>query len=148
MEEIYTIGFTKKSAKVFFELMKDRKIDIVLDVRLNNTSQLAGFSKYPDIEYFLDTICNIQYVSDVNFAPEDWVLKEYKAKNLTWDKYVSHFNDIMEKRNILQYIKDKYRGVEEKKICLLCSEEKPDNCHRFLVAQRFKKVFGCKIINL
>lgn len=148
MKKIFTIGFTKKSAKSFFEMLKEKKIDVVLDVRLNNTSQLAGFSKYPDIEYFLSSICGIKYISDVNFAPEEWVLKGYKAKQLTWDEYVNNFNDIMNKRDILRYIENKYSGYTEKNICLLCSEEKPDNCHRLLVAQRFKSVFGCEIVNL
>ncbi len=52
MNTIFTIGFTKKTAQAFFELLKNNKVNTVLDVRLNNTSQLAGFSKYPDIEFF------------------------------------------------------------------------------------------------
>lgn len=73
MECIYTIGFTKKSAKKFFGLLKENQIELLLDVRLNNTSQLAGFSKYPDIEFFLNEICQISYISDTHFAPEEWL---------------------------------------------------------------------------
>lgn len=80
MDNIYTIGFTKKSAEKFFGLLQKNGINILLDVRLNNTSQLAGFSKYPDIKYFLNQICNIQYISDTKFAPEEWILKDYKSK--------------------------------------------------------------------
>lgn len=82
MEQIYTIGFTKKHAEIFFGLLQKNKIEVLIDVRLNNTSQLAGFSKYPDIQFFLKEICDIQYISDTAFAPEDWILKDYKSKKL------------------------------------------------------------------
>lgn len=148
MQDIFTIGFTKKSAKYFFEILKEKQIALMLDVRLNNTSQLSGFSKYPDIEYFLNSICNIQYINDVNFSPEEWVLKDYKSKKLTWNEYVDYFDTAMKERQILEYIKVNYSSFDEKNICLLCSEDKPDKCHRLLVAQRFKQVFGCNIIHL
>lgn len=148
MEKLFTIGFTKKSAEYFFELLKCNQVDVVLDVRLNNTSQLAGFSKYPDIKYFLREICNIQYISDIEFAPEEWVLKDYKTKKITWEEYVFHFDKIMEQRGILERIRVKYSDFAEQRICLLCSEEKAANCHRSLVAQRFREVFDSNIINL
>lgn len=140
MDDIYTIGFTKKSAEGFFELLQEKHIEIILDVRLNNTSQLAGFSKYPDIKYFLGKICNIQYISDIQLAPEEWILKDYKDKKITWDQYVIHFNELMEKRNITEHIKSCYDVLNGKRICLLCSEEKADHCHRLLIAQRFKEI--------
>lgn len=148
MDNIYTIGFTKKSAETFFGLLHENHVEVLLDVRLNNTSQLAGFSKYPDIKYFLDIICGIEYISDTKFAPEEWILKEYKAKKITWGQYVIYFNEIMEKRNIMDYIKVSYGKLVDKRICLLCSEEKADNCHRRLIAQRFKGIYGAKIIDL
>ena len=148
MNEIYTIGFTKKSAKLFFDLLKRNEIEILIDVRLNNTSQLAGFSKYPDIEYFLESICSIHYISDISLAPEEWILKDYKSKKITWEQYVDFFNELMKKRDIEKYIKSKYEAVANKKICLLCSEEKPEFCHRLLVAGYFEKVFGMKVKNL
>lgn len=148
MEKIYTIGFTQKTAETFFGLLQKNHVEVLLDVRLNNTSQLAGFSKYPDIKYFSEKICGIEYISDVKFAPEEWVLKDYKAKKITWDQYVIYFNEIMEKRNIMEYIKVCYDALADKRICLLCSEEKPDNCHRRLVAQRFKEIYGANIIDL
>lgn len=148
MDNIYTIGFTKKSAEVFFGLLRDNHIEVLLDVRLNNTSQLAGFSKYPDIKYFLDEICGIKYISDTKFSPEEWILKDYKAKKITWEQYVIYFNNIMEKRNISKHIKTCYEKLIDKRICLLCSEEKPENCHRRLIAQRFKDIYGANIIDL
>lgn len=149
MDNLYTIGFTKKSAEVFFGLLCENQVGVLIDVRLNNTSQLAGFSKYPDIKFFLDKICGIEYISDTKFAPEEWILKDYKAKKITWEKYVTYFDEIMEQRNIMEYIKMKYSVLAEKKrICLLCSEEKAVNCHRRLIAQRFKDIYNAKIINL
>lgn len=148
MNNIYTIGFTKKSAEAFFGLLQENQVEILLDVRLNNTSQLAGFSKYPDIKYFLDKICGIEYISDVKFAPEEWILKDYKSKKITWEQYVIHFHELMERRNITDHIKTHYSLLIDKRICLLCSEEKPDNCHRLLIAQRFKEIFDVNIVNL
>ncbi len=148
MDKIYTIGFTKKTAEVFFELLKNNEINAILDIRLNNTSQLAGFSKYPDIKYFLKELCAIDYFSDVKFAPTEQVLKDYKAKRITWDDYVLQFNELMESRNIKEYIQSKYGNCEYDNICLLCSEEKPVNCHRSLVANCFREILGCKVINL
>lgn len=148
MDNIYTIGFTKKSAETFFGLLQKNDIDILLDVRLNNTSQLAGFSKYPDIKYFLNQICNIRYISDTEFAPEEWILKDYKSKKISWDQYVVHFDELMGKRDINNYIISNYDKFNDKNICLLCSEEKPIHCHRLLIAQRFKAIYGTNIINL
>ena len=68
---IYTIGFTHKTAEDFFTILKKSGTSTLIDVRLNNTSQLAGFSKYPDIRFFLEQICNIKYIHDIKFAPEE-----------------------------------------------------------------------------
>ncbi|MCM1307364.1 MAG: DUF488 domain-containing protein [Butyrivibrio sp.] len=148
MDKIYTIGFTKKSAEQFFSLLKSNEVEVVIDVRLNNTSQLAGFSKYPDIKFFLNEICGIDYISDVNFSPEEKLLKEYKHKNITWEQYVDEFKRIMQRRDAIQYINENYTDYSDKKLCLLCSEDKAVNCHRLLVAELFQKVFGGDIVNL
>lgn len=148
MSNIYTIGFTKKSAEKFFGLLEENNIDVILDVRLNNTSQLAGFSKFPDIRFFLNRISDIDYMSDIKFAPEDWILKDYKSGKMTWDDYVMNYQALMEKRNIEHYIKKKYSNMISRNVCLLCSEEQADNCHRLLVAKMFQKQFNCGIINL
>ena len=73
----------KKDAKKFFNLLKNNNIDILIDVRLNNVSQLAGFSKYPDIEFFVNEICKATYVSDKFFSPDEATLKDYKSKKST-----------------------------------------------------------------
>lgn len=145
---IYTIGFTKSSAEHFFSRLIDNNIKIVLDVRINNTSQLAGFSKYPDIEYFLKSIADIQYMSDINFAPTDSILKDYKNKDISWEEYEKRFAILMNERNIEGYIKKNYDIALTKSICLLCSEDKANKCHRRLIAEYFKNAFGNNIIHL
>lgn len=148
MNTIFTIGFTKKTAQTFFEILKSNKVNTILDVRLNNTSQLAGFSKYPDIKFFLNELCNINYVRDVKFAPTEQILKDYKNKKISWDNYVLQFNKIMELRKIDEYIKSRYEDYTYDNICLLCSEEKYINCHRSLVARHFSDVLGGKVVHL
>lgn len=78
MDKIYTIGFTQKDANYFFETLKPNDIGLVLDIRLNNSSQLSGFSKYPDIKYFLKKLCTIDYIHDTKFSPTESTLKRYK----------------------------------------------------------------------
>ena len=142
MINIYTIGFTKKSAESFFNSISENKINLVIDVRLNNNSQLAGFSKYPDVVYFLKKCCNCDYVSDKQFAPKDTTLLAYRKNEIDWDEYVVQFYGTMKERDINQYILDKYSDVvKSKTICLLCSEEDYAFCHRTLVAKIFQSIF-------
>lgn len=149
MGELYTIGFTQKSAKKFFNLLKNNKIDVVIDIRLNNTSQLAGFSKYPDIDYFLNDLLNIKYIHDPKLSPTEIILKDYKEKKISWDEYTNRFNELMGQRNIEQYIQEKYNDCRSIKYCLLCSENEPEQCHRSLVSNYFRKICEqLKVINL
>lgn len=138
MNNLYTIGFTQKTAEKFFSLLIENNISIVIDIRLNNTSQLAGFSKYPDIEYFLNTVCNIRYIHEPRFAPSEETLKRYKKKEITWDEYTKEFDITMKNRNISSVISKHYLKYDN--ICLLCSEPTPQNCHRMLIAQQFKNL--------
>lgn len=139
MINIYTIGFTKKTAEQFFFILNENKIDIVVDVRLNNSSQLAGFSKYPDIEFFLNKLCLIKYKHDLHFAPNESTLTRYKKKQIDWERYEIEFAETMKKRNIIEYIKTNYSS--DASICLLCSESTAEKCHRRLVADYFKTIF-------
>jgi len=148
MSKIYTIGFTKKSAQTFFELLAVNKIEVLLDVRLKNTSQLAGFSRYPDIEYFFENIIHGQYISDILFAPSDEILKNYKKNLIDWNEYVYEYEKLMLERNIKEHILRKYKEMLKKTVCLLCSEEKANHCHRSLVAAKFHEIFGMEVINL
>ncbi|MCM1131578.1 MAG: DUF488 domain-containing protein [Anaeroplasma bactoclasticum] len=149
MNNIYTIGFTKKDAKTFFDLLKNNGVTLVVDVRLNNTSQLSGFSKYPDIKYFLLKCAKCQYKSDKNFSPEETTLNDYKKKKINWEEYVIQFDKTMNKRYIKEYIKDNYSNIVEKEtICFLCSEETAQYCHRRLVAEFFAEIFKFNVIHL
>jgi uncharacterized protein (DUF488 family) len=96
---LYTIGFTQKSAEKFFSLISQNNIDLVIDVRLWNSTQLAGFSKGNNLRYFLKTICNCDYVHATEFAPSKELLDGYKKGQISWDEYVPVYYRIVERRN-------------------------------------------------
>lgn len=129
--KIYTIGFTKKSAETFFTRLKNSNIEKLIDVRLNNVSQLAGFSKKEDLRYFLREICDIDYLHITELAPTQDILTEFKTNKGDWNLYRHRFLKLMEDRRI----EDILTPQELDQGCLLCSEEKPHNCHRRLVAE-------------
>ena len=128
---VFTIGFTSKTAEEFFSLLQSNEIERLIDVRLNNVSQLAGFAKKKDLKYFLWQLCGIDYLHLPNLAPTDDILKAYKRKEMPWDEYERRFLDLMELRSIDQKFD---RSVFEKG-CLLCSEHHPHHCHRRLVVE-------------
>ena len=133
---IYTIGFTQKSAEQFFELIKKNRIELLVDVRLNNKSQLAGFSKGTDLAYFLKEICATKYIHCDEFAPTKELLSNYQKGSVSWNEYVEVFDTIMEKRGV--YKKFLSRFKDYKKVCLLCSEPTAEKCHRRLVAEKIQ----------
>jgi len=146
-KKIFTIGFTKKTAKDFFELLEENGVQTVVDVRLSNRSQLASFTKFPDIEFFLERISGIEYVHDLNFAPDNDILNNYRKNFISWEDYTREFNLLMAERNIDDYIFKNYSAAEN--ICLLCSEPAPDNCHRRLVAEKISDVLkNIEIVHL
>jgi uncharacterized protein (DUF488 family) len=130
---IYTIGFTKKSAKQFFELIKKNSINIILDVRLNNKSQLAGFTKGDDLQYFLSEICHCEYKHCLEYAPTKDILDDYKKKHIKWDEYVKRYTTLMNQRAKFLNFANEFSSY--KNICLLCSEPTPERCHRRLIAE-------------
>jgi uncharacterized protein (DUF488 family) len=131
--EIYSIGFTKRSARDFFETLKTAGIRRLLDVRLSNSSQLAGFSKRDDLEYFLRRICDAIYVHDPTLAPTAELLNRYKKeKSSSWDEYASAFVALMASRKIEERLQP---ADFEMPTVLLCSEFEPDRCHRRLVLE-------------
>lgn len=134
--KLFTIGFTKKSAETFFTRLKSAGVRRLVDVRLNNVSQLAGFTKKDDLRYFTKAICNIEYVHLPELAPTASILDPYKkAKNGDWPLYERQFLDLMRTRHIESVVPhDVLDGG-----CLLCSEEKPHHCHRRLVAEYLKE---------
>jgi uncharacterized protein (DUF488 family) len=135
---IYTIGYTKKSAQEFFEALRCNNIEVVIDVRLNNTSQLAGFTKKEDLQYFLKMILNAKYIHEKEFAPTKELLDNYRKGNINWNDYEKEFLSILNERNISSLLEVKYK-MNFDKTCLLCSEENPDLCHRRLVAEYIKR---------
>lgn len=131
---IYTIGFTQKSAEQFFELLKANRIELLIDIRLNNKSQLAGFTKGTDLSYFLKEICGTKYIHCNEYAPNKELLSNYQKGNITWDEYEIEFNQIMENRKCCTNFMKRFEGFE--RVCLLCSEPTPEHCHRRLVAEK------------
>ena len=147
MSRIYTIGFTKKTAEEFFTLLEENNIQKLIDIRLSNNSQLAAFSKFPDIEFFLKRLCNIAYIHDPIFAPSEKLLNSYKKRLIDWVDYEIEFSALMGARNIKNYIVSNYSDCDN--CCLLCSEPTPENCHRRLVAEIFAKVLkNVEIVHL
>ncbi|MEA4958020.1 hypothetical protein SDC9_37507 [bioreactor metagenome] len=140
---IYTLGSSQKSAEEFFKLINDNNIEILIDVRLNNKSQLLGFTKGRDLEYFLKQLSNSDYVHEVNLAPTKEILDAYKKKEISWGEYEVQYNDLLEKRDIIDYFNNKYGKYGN--LVLLCSEPTPENCHRRLLAEFVSKD---KIIHL
>lgn len=135
MNKLYTIGFSKKSAKQFFSLLEQTQAKRVIDIRLNNSSQLAGFTKSNDLEFFLNKILNWKYIYEPLFAPTKELLKNYQKKIITWADYEIEYYKILEQRNIINKIK-KDNIINS---VLLCSEERPDQCHRRLLAEYLNK---------
>ena len=134
--EIYTIGFTQKSAEQFFEILKQAGIKRVIDIRLKNNSQIAGFTKSRDLEYFLQRILKADYVHILDLAPTQEILNDYQRKKIGWDEYERRFRDLIRERRIEKKVNRKlFRG----KSVLLCSEPTADKCHRRLVAEYLKE---------
>jgi uncharacterized protein (DUF488 family) len=130
--QIYTIGFTKKSAAEFFGVLKANGIKRLIDVRLNNVSQLAGFSKRDDLAYFLREICGIEYVHEPLLAPTQEMLDTFKKSKGKWDEYERQFLALMAERKIEASLDPKFFDVPT---VLLCSEPTAEHCHRRLVVE-------------
>jgi uncharacterized protein (DUF488 family) len=142
---ILTIGFTKKSAEAFFSGLRESGAKRLVDVRLNNVSQLAGFAKKNDLRYFLREICGMDYVHVPALAPTQEMLDRYQKHEGEWAAYEREFLDLMRHREIERTVAKDL--VSEG--CLLCSEDKPHHCHRRLVAEYLKEQWGdVEIIHL
>ena len=130
--EIYSIGFTQKSASEFFGTLKSHAIERLLDVRLNNTSQLAAFAKQADLAYFLREICGAAYEHEPLLAPTQEMLDAFKKHKGSWDVYEQSFLSLMKERKIESAIN---RQSFAKRTVLLCSEPTAEHCHRRLVLE-------------
>ena len=136
--KLSTIGFTKKPARRFFDLLRKSGAKRIVDVRINNTSQLAGFAKKEDLAYFLGEICCMDYVHLPSLAPTRELLGAYRKKTIGWDTFERRFIKLMRHRRI--------EVTTPKEVlsngCLLCSEDQPHHCHRRLVAEYLNEHWG------
>ncbi len=130
--KIYTIGSSGKDAETFFELLRRYGIQRLIDVRLKNTSQLAGFTKRKDLAYFLRQILNAEYIHDPMLAPTNNLLRDYEKGKIAWEDYAKHFRQLLDQRRPQDNYKPDFFSTPT---VLLCSEPKPDHCHRRLVAE-------------
>jgi len=135
---MFTIGFTKKSAEEFFTRLYSAGVKRLVDVRLNNVSQLAGFSKRDDLRYFLKAICAIDYVHVPELAPTQAMLDEYRKAKQGWDEYAAAYHALIAERHVESTLDRETFGDS----CLLCSEAEPDHCHRRLAAEYLRGRWG------
>ncbi len=128
---VFSLGFTKKTAEQFFALLRNNQVKTVLDVRLNNVSQLAGFAKRDDLRFFLREVGNIDYVAMPDWAPTDGLMKQFKNGDIVAERFQDDFWALLAQRNIER---DVPLSLLEHG-CLLCSEHEPHQCHRRLVLE-------------
>jgi uncharacterized protein (DUF488 family) len=137
--EIYTIGFTQKSAREFFELLRIHKIRRLIDIRLNNAGQLAGFTKSQDLRYFLRELCDAEYLHEPLLAPTKELLNDYRNGRCSWHEYERVFAGLMRDREVATRVSSCLFKVPA---VLLCSEATADQCHRRLVAEHLQHAWG------
>ena len=135
---VSTIGFTKKSARRFFELLRESGVKRIVDVRLNNGSQLAGFAKKDDLAWFARELCEIDYIHVPSLAPTKDLLGDYRRGRIDWDTYETRFIELMRERRIEKTVSREVVSGG----CLLCSEDLPHHCHRRLVAEYLNEHWG------
>jgi uncharacterized protein (DUF488 family) len=132
---LYTIGFTQKTAQRFFTLLRSAGVRRVIDTRLNNRSQLAGFSKAEDLPFFLHALDGIEYRHSLEMAPTQEMLDGYKKHRGSWTLYQQQYLQLLKDRALAERI----TPGELDGACLLCSEHRPDHCHRRLAAEYLKQ---------
>jgi uncharacterized protein (DUF488 family) len=148
MINLFSIGFTQKSAEDFFGLLKDNDINCLIDIRLNPNGQLSRFAFEKDLPFFLEKLANgCKYVHRVDFAPQNELLKEIRTKGSAMSKdyklFEVEFNNFLEKESKIENFVDKYK--EYKNIALLCSEHTTEKCHRRLVCDMLINKFSNEI---
>ena len=136
--EIYTIGFTQTSARDFFFRLRTAGVRRLIDVRLNNSSQLAGFAKKDDLAYFLEKLCDAEYVHEPLLAPTQELLDGLKKHKGSWDTYEAGFTELMQERRIEFVLSPSFF---EGPSALLCSEATPEHCHRRLVLEYLQRTW-------
>jgi len=142
--EIYSIGFTKKSAGEFFGALKAAGIERLLDVRLNNTSQLAGFAKQSDLKYFLEEICGAAYEREPLLAPTQEILDAFKKQKGSWETYTKAYVALIRSRKVESAISQE---SFQRKTVLLCSEASAEHCHRRLALEYLQQHWNDVVIH-
>lgn len=133
--KVTTIGFSKKSLRSFVSLLQQNNVTRLIDTRLHNTSQLAGFAKKDDLEFVMELL-QIQYIHDLSLAPTESLLKAIKQKDISWKEFENIFKNLLQERKIETRINEMIGdGIP----CFLCSEEKPHQCHRKLVTDYLRE---------
>ena len=127
---LFTIGFTGKSAEKFFELLQNSKATRVIDIRINRTSQFAGFAKEQDLKYFLPKLAGMDYLVREDLAPDKDLLASYRNKELNWDLFSQNYRKLLDERGALPSLS----LAEIENSVLLCSENEPEKCHRTILA--------------
>lgn len=144
--EIFTAGFTKWTAEEFFETLKREGIERLVDVRLHNTSQLAGFAKRDDLAYFLRVVVVAEYVHEPKLAPTDEMLQAYRKGRIPWSEFETEFKALLVERRIEEWLRPEQFA---RRSLLLCSEHEPDRCHRRLVAEHLAALWpGLRVVHL
>jgi len=136
MIKLFTIGFTGKTAESFFNLLRNNEVKKIVDTRINNVSQLAGFAKGADLRFFADEIGQMSYDHNIDFAPTKELLSNYRNKKINWQEYEIEYLNLLDMRKVAQ--KTNIDLLHEN--CLLCSEHTPEKCHRRLLAEYLKHV--------
>jgi uncharacterized protein (DUF488 family) len=136
--KVYTIGFTKKTAPEFFGALKDAGIERLIDVRLNNASQLAGFARRADLPFFLEKLCRAEYIHEPGLAPSREILDAYKNGG-GWPDYERAFLELLRERRVEETLD---RNLVDVPTVLLCSEAEAEHCHRRLVLEYLDREWG------
>jgi uncharacterized protein (DUF488 family) len=143
--KLYTIGFTGKSAEQFFNLLKESKASRLIDIRINRTSQLAGFAKEQDLTYFIPELTNMEYVVREELAPTKHLLASYRKKDIAWEKFAENYQHLLLDR----LLHNSFSWEDFSNSVLLCSEKEPEKCHRTLLAKVLVEQFpSLEIVNL
>jgi len=145
--KLYTIGFTQRTARSFFDSLRSRGVWTLIDIRINPHGQLAGFAKQADLPYFLDALADgCRYTHLPLLAPTKEILKDYRRDH-DWARYEARFEALMDERNVPAALEPAL--FADQVVCLLCSEARPEKCHRRLVAERLAANWpGVEVIHL
>ena len=133
--KLFTIGFTQKNAEAFFSTLRKARVRRVVDVRLHNSGQLAGFTKRDDLAFFLRSLNKAGYIHLPILAPTPEMLSLYRGGESSWDAYAKAFSVLIRSRRIDEVLQGEIHDLD----CLLCSEPTPEHCHRRIVAEHLQR---------